>query len=197
MKTKLPISQCVLMLFAFGARGQFVYDQQSSTLETLVGGPVIQSFSPYGQSFTPTFSSVSFIRLMLYDNNQNNGVGATISLNLRENSISGTLLATTSSVSLANGFAGTVNFLFPSEISLTPGQIYAFELIVQSGSDLWNASAGEYNYTGGTAFANGVPAAGSDLWFREGIVVPEPSSLSLIALSTGILLVMRRRRNRK
>ena len=45
-----------------------------------------------------------------------------------------------------------------------------------------------YNYTGGTAFSQGVPSPdGTDLWFREGSVVPEPSTLPLAVIGAGAL----------
>jgi hypothetical protein len=43
------------------------------------------------------------------------------------------------------------------------------------------------------AFANGVAASGSDLWFREGVLsVPEPSPSWLVLLGSGIFLYARR-----
>ncbi len=67
------------------AQGTFLYDQQSSTNETPTSGgaqPVIQQSTPIGQSFTPAFSAVGFVRLKLYDVNPNNGLGATLYVNL-------------------------------------------------------------------------------------------------------------------
>ena len=190
------IFQTILLLLVNSVHSQgFLYDQQSSTDETPISGAgaVIQQLAPYGQSFTPSLSSVDFIRLNLNDGNPNNGIGATIYLNLRTNTINGAILATTPSISLTNGFAGIVNFLFPSTVPLTPSATYVFEIVMQSGSDSWNALAGEYNYSGGIVYANGVPASGSDLWFREGIVtVPEPSSAVLVLLGSGAWLFIRR-----
>jgi PEP-CTERM motif-containing protein len=175
------------------AQSTFIYDQQSSTDESPLpygAGAHIQQLTPYGQSFTPNLPAVGFIRLNLNDNNPNNGQGVTLYLNLRANSISGTVLATTLLVNLPNAFTGTCDFLFASEVSLTPSAPYTFELVIQSG-DSWNANAGEFNYPGGMVFAHGVPAFNSDLWFREGIV-PEPSSAAL-ALLGGVLVWLRRR----
>ena len=181
------------------AQGTFIYDQQSSTSEIVWpygAGAHIRQLSPYGQSFTPSLSGIGFVRLNLNDNDPNNGLGATLYLNLRANSISGSILAVTPLVVLSNGFTGPVNFLFSSEVPLTPTSTYVFELVLQLGSDFWNADAGEYSYPGGIVFANGTPSDGSDMWFREGIyIVPEPSSGTLVLVCGGLALWVRRKRN--
>jgi hypothetical protein len=196
MKLELILTTILLMASFANGQGAFIYDQQSSTNETFVsGGAWIQQEAPYGQSFTTTFSTIDFIRLSLSDLNPNNNLGATLFLNLRTNSINGSILATTPMISLTNGFSGFVNFIFNSSVVITPGATYAFEIAVQSGSDSWAASAGEYNYPGGIVYANGVPASGSDLWFREGLItVPEPSSALLVLLGSGVMLWRSRKR---
>jgi hypothetical protein len=46
------------------------------------------------------------------------------------------------------------------------------------------------SYLGGDAWNNGVPSGGAaDYWFREGIVVPEPSTVALFTLGAGVILV--------
>ena len=199
MELKFHFIRTALLLTAFVARGQgFTYDQQSSVDETAwpygAGAP-IQLLSPYGQSFTPNLTSVNFIRLNLNDNNPGNALGATLYLNLRADSISGAVLATTPTVSLPSGFTGPVDFFFQSEVPLTPLSTYTFEIVVQLGSDSWNSRAGELNYAGGMVFANGLAAPGSDVWFREGTyTVPEPSTAAIMLLGAGALWWHRRRR---
>jgi len=200
MKTLLILIPITLTILPSAASGQgtFVYDQQSSTDESVFwgeGGVMQQIAQPWGQSFTPGLSSIDFIRLKLYDDNTNNGLGVTLLLNLRAGSISGSLLGSTAPLLIANGTGGAVDFVFPGGIPVTPGVVYFFEPVVQSG-DLWRIDAKEYNYVGGSVFAAGLPVSGSDLWFREGIIVPEPSSLTLalsgLACFAGFI---RRRRN--
>jgi hypothetical protein len=73
---------------------------------------------------------------------------------------------------------------------------YFFQPVVQSG-DSWSVVAyNSYNYQGGNAFEQGLSLPSIDLWFREGIVVPEPSSLSLL-IGSGVLFYVRRAKNRK
>jgi hypothetical protein len=111
-KTWLIALAVVSTTTAFG-QGTFTYDQQSSDESNLGGGGAdISSSQPFGQSFTPSLSAVGFIRLYLGDG-VFNGLGTTLAVNLRENSITGNVLAVTSPVSLGDRFVGPVNFFFP------------------------------------------------------------------------------------
>jgi len=180
------------------AQGSFVYDQQSSTNPASAGGgPIIQQIAPpYGQSFTPTLSSVAFLQLGLFDSNPGNGFGATVHVNLRTGSIGGPTLASTDPVFMPDGFGdvapGVTNFFFSGNVTLTPGTTYYFQPVVESG-DLWGISAGPYNYPGGSVFVGGQPASASDYWFREGIFVPEPPSALLFLAGAGVLVYVRHR----
>lgn len=197
MKNRLLFLVAAVVLPIAHALGQglFVYDQQSSTDETPFpgSGPVIQQFSSYGQSFIPSLPSIDFFKLKLSDNDPSNGLGATIYLNLRSGSIAGPILGTTTPAILADGFSGVVSFFFAGTVTLAPGNGYYCEPIVQSG-DLWNIDAGEYGYPNGSVFADGLPATGSDIWFREGVIVPEPASVSLLSVAASFLILVLQRR---
>ncbi len=177
-------------------QGTFIFDQQSSTDEGAPGygsGPEIHSLLPYtGQSFTPGLAGIDFIRLKFDDGATGDGVGASIYLNLRSGSIAGTILGTTATVNMPNGFDSTATFFFPGRISLTPEATYYFELVLQSGVS-WRVDVSSYSYSGGEAFANGSPWPGGDYWFREGLyVVPEPSASALGLLGAAMLAFVRR-----
>jgi len=201
--TALATTAIFFIIAALSAKGQgtFVYDQQSAIEGSGgEGAPVIQSNPPIGQSFTPVLDSVGFIRLWLYDNTQNNGLGATVRVDLHSGSITGPILASSSPIFMPDSFGrgsnAYVNFLFSTPASVTPGATYFFAPVVQSG-DLWHIiDDPNYNYPGGTAIGGGQPVPPFDLWFREGIVVAEPSGVSLILLGIGIF-VWRQRRCRK
>jgi hypothetical protein len=208
MKTKLLKNSLLLALtlpHVLSATGQgiFIYDQQSA----IEGGGgesagTLQTDQPLGQSFTPGSNSVSFIRLQFYDVHPGNGLGATVYINLRSNSITGPIMASTDPVFMPDGFAsarGYTNFFFPSDIPLTPGLTYYFQPVAQAGSDTWAVIADNgYHYAGGTMYVNGVPPqfGNFDLWFREGIVIPEPSVISIL-FGGGILFYVRRAKNRR
>src|SRR6516225_2908893 len=112
------------------AQGTFVFDQQSSDESNGgSGGTTIQDFQPMGQSFTPSLNGIAFVRLNLFDVNRNNGQGATIYVNLRSDSITGSIISSTAPVSLPDNFGlplntGYVTFLFPTEVPLQPGTTY-------------------------------------------------------------------------
>jgi hypothetical protein len=197
MKPNLFYLYSVLQLMALAAcaQGTFIYDQQSATNDGPVpfgAGTVLQTASPYGQSFTPSMNGVDFIRLLLLDGNRTNGVGATLSINLRTNSITGPILASTASVALPDSFDDVVNFFFTNTVTLSPGAVYYFEPVERFG-DQWKAMDGEYNYPGGTLFALGQAHTAADLWFREGLV-PEPSSVQVLLVGGAVFFVLRKRR---
>jgi hypothetical protein len=184
--------EALLSCFAAPGQGTFVYDQQSSDENNLGGGLAdIQSNQPIGQSFTPSLAFVGFVRLYLSDN-AFNGVGTSVLVNLRTNSVSGPLLASTSSVAVADHFHGTVDFIFSSAVPVTPGATYYFQPSIQYGKSF---SLYQYNflYPGGTLFLNGTAIAPNDMWFREGITVPEPSLAGLSVLGATIIAYARKK----
>ena len=185
-----------LVSFSVCGQGTFVYDQQSSANETPpplgAGGRVpVSPGTGTGQSFTPSLSSVGFIRLMLDDGDVVNSGGATVLVNLRSGSITGLVIGTSASVHMFNGFSGPATFLFPSPISVAPGTTYFIEAVQQIGTS-WDMYGIGDTYPGGSAWNAGAPTAG-DLWFREGIVVPEPSSAALLVVVGGGVWITRRR----
>src|SRR5258706_413949 len=194
MKQKFLFSLVILTVgisHAF-AQGTLVYDQRVSS-SFLAGGLVIQNSSPIGQSVTPALDSVGFVQLAFYDANPGNGLGATVYVNLLSGSTTGTVIASTDPVFMPDGFLfnghstqpGISTFYFATPAALTPGTTYYFQPVVQSG-DLFSISIySEYGYLGGTAYVQGVP--GGDLWFTEGIVVPEPSTIGMFAFGALLL----------
>lgn len=196
--TYTPLAPCLAALLllpvAGHTQGTFIYDQQSSvegnySLDFLD----IRTGEPLGQSFTPTLlESVGFIRIMLNDDTQGNTLPGTICINLRSGSIDGPLLASTEPVLVPAGTHGPVTFYFAESVFVINGATYYFQPWVQNGN-AWGCNVGAYNYTGGMAFNNGLAFPGGDLWFREGIVVPEPSAGLLLMVGIGTLAWARRR----
>ena len=197
MKTILQIFILIgaLNLSLCHAQGTFIYDQQSA-LEgnSGEGAPGIQSNQLIGQSFTPSLTAVGFIRLYLTDGSFN-GVGATVSINLRANSIGGAILGSTQPVTVPDRFASYSDFLFSTPVDVTPGISYFIQPVLISGDSTFGVGArNSFNYSGGTAYFSGQPSTFVDLWFREGIVVPEPSAAALILAGLAMTRFIRKSR---
>ena len=191
---------CSAFIDSVKAQGTLLYDQQSADesipTEAIVG---ITSFQqPVGQSFAPSLAAVGFIRLKLLDGNPGNGLGATVYVNLRADSITGLVLSSSTPVFIPDTFSVTfTDFLFPIPVPVAPGTTYFLQPVIQSGDGML---AGRLimgtDYTGGTEFING-QAGTDDLWFREGVVVPEPSLMTLFLLGGAGLAAARSRHRRQ
>lgn len=183
MKIKLTALAFLFICRLVYSQGAYVFDQQSTNL--IEGArPFRQLYQPVGQSFTPTLSSVGFVMLNLFDAGSL-PTGATVFVNLLSNSITGSVLGSTAPVFMPDGFSGISNFTFSNAVSVTPGVSYYIQPIIQSG-DNFSVYVTDTSYSG-TAYSQGSPQAFAELWFREGIVVPEPSSIVLALLGTGVL----------
>lgn len=178
------------------SQGTLQYDQQSATMP--VGPDLtidIQSYEPVGQSFVPSLTSVGFVQLELFDGQPNNGVGATLYVNLRSDSITGPIVSSTSPVFMPDTplGGGVTNFFFSTPAIVTPGTTYFFEVVVQSG-DMWRVNDIGNSYHSGRAYISGIAQQFDSLWFREGIVVPEPTSTLLLLLAAFCWFIYRRLR---
>jgi hypothetical protein len=186
---------CSVALSSSG-QGVLIYDQQSNTNESHLlpgsGGTIQDATPPWGQSFTPSLSGIGFIRLALSDGNASSSTGAVVYVNLIAGSIGGTVISSTAPVAMPGNFAGFPTFFFPTNIPVTPGTTYYFTPVVQSGGR-WDILSDMYNYTGGSGWNAGSPVLASDLWFREGVVTPEPSSAGLLSVGVGLFLLARQR----
>ena len=199
MSTILCAAAAALCCSCF-AQGTIVFDQESSTDETPYPygsfGALRDAVSPWGQSFTPTLPQVGFIRLSFNDGNVNDGLGAAVYVNLRSGSISGPIIGVTRLVDMPSLFRGVSQFDFGVTVAVTPGTPYYFEPVLQSGGT-WNLAGWSYNYSGGSVYSGGQPVPQSDLWFREGIVVPEPHVSAFALLAVCILLMRARPKTRE
>lgn len=70
---------------------------------------------------------------------------------------------------------------------MVPNLTYFFETSVVSG-DQWGITAMGDDYPNGNYYGGTSSAPGGDLWFREGIVVPEPGAMAMFILGVGVVL---------
>jgi hypothetical protein len=193
-KLCLPPAVSLLLAICAHAQGTFVYDQQSvvDDFTFAEGVQTIQSAQPIGQSFTPSLNTVGFIRVLLIDRTAN-AVGATAYINLRSGSITGPILASTEPVGMPDNYGGATTFVFSNPVPVVPGTMLYFQPVVSG--DAWGIYHDRrFNYSGGAAFFAGQLDPLFDLWFREGVIVPEPSSALLLVSGAVLVLYVRRMR---
>jgi hypothetical protein len=146
----------------------------------------INALNP-AQAFTPALTAVDFVTLYIY--NGTPGITGTLYVNLRQDSVTGAILATSVPITLTPQSSGPTEFLFSAPVAVVPGTPYYIEPKIQSGSLSWGITGSRlFNYPGGTAYQQGMAAPDIDLWFREGISIPEPSSIALLLFPVGCLL---------
>jgi hypothetical protein len=117
-------------------------------------------------------------------------------VNLRSDSITGPILASTGPVALADRFHGPVEFLFPTPVTVAPSVTYYLQPVIQAGED-FGVAFDQFHYPDGASFAQGAPSPFFDLWFREGIIIPEPSSAWLAVVGAGVFVWFYRGKGRR
>lgn len=192
MKTLVTLSHLLILLIGLATangQGTFIFDQQTSDENHLHEGVVPIGASPRLfpiQSFTPSLDSVGFV--MLYSQGLA-AVGMTV--NLRANAPDGPVLGTTAPITTPGTYYGVVNLRFDTPVSVTPGTVYFFEAALEAGGGQLNGSL-SYLYPGGMLyFSDGTVNPDYDMWFREGVVVPEPSTAALLILAAPLILLRR------
>lgn len=127
-------------------------------------------FSPLGQSFTPTLTSLNFVNLLTDGR-------AIVQVNIRLGSISGPILGTSQPTVIPFSIAPSVStFRFSTPVTLIAGDLYVIEPFVVCGDTLI-VSTKTNNYVGGNQILGGIAQANNDLWFQEGISKPEPGAI--------------------
>jgi hypothetical protein len=196
---KKRLIQTLLALTVVQAMGQtFIYDQESTAADnvnfnTSLGTGIDDV--DFGQSFIPTLSSVGFIRLGFYNVGVPGATDATISVNLWAGGIgTGTLLGTSTQLFLPVQSGAWANFFFSTPVAVNPGTTYYFQPVAVTGTNSVNmVILGSDHYPNGSIMYSGTPISNEDVLFREGVVVPEPTSISLAFYAAAGLLLNRRK----
>ncbi len=148
-----------------------IVDQSSIVDTSRAGWWSIKTLGPVGQTFRPEFAGLDAIELWTEDqwDADCSGVGARLQVNLREATLDGPLVGSSSPVVLPDCFKGITFFGFPSLLTLTPGKVYAIEVLLTSG-DNWGVVWQQVPdaYPRGESLVLGASGRG-DLWFQAGL----------------------------
>jgi hypothetical protein len=153
-----------------------IVDQQNpvGTLDHV--GPKI------GQSFTATLTRVDAAEFLLKPFSSSASVRLDLFGNLAFG-FSGNIVGSSLPVVITNTTLQLIHFDLIAPVTLTPGNQYTFRLVETNGDWFRARYSGDYQYSGGKFFnADGAPFDSLDFVFREGIHVPEPSSVILAAI---------------
>ena len=184
------VAVCCWLAAANALSQGLLVDQASGTVNELIQNSITLPGNATAQSFTPSLSAVGFIQLQAYISAASSG--ETVMINLRQDAYNGPIVSSTDPVFLINKGTAISTFLFPGNIPITPNQVYYFEPLVLSGGN-WFVGYKPSSYDRGDMYSNGTPSGGFvDLWFQEGIVVPEPGTVGLLFLGTSLFLWYRR-----
>src|SRR6266516_4005805 len=161
-------------------------DQASGTISEPVTTSTILPTSQIAQSFTPSLSAVGFVQFSDYISANDSSV--VLVINLRQGAYNGPIVSSTDPVFLVNKITQIGIFYFPENVLVTPNQLYFFEPMVQSAGTMFIGTKSPSSYVGGDLWSNGLMDPQADVWFREGVVVPEPGSVCLLLVGFGGLL---------
>ena len=190
----------LLYLFSFPLAGNalaslFTIDQSYTGQTPPVLTWNVGEGNPIGQQFTPTLASLNFVDLYTQDFNFAKGAtGGVVSVEIRSQTINGPILGVSTADILPGGFDGITHFTFTTPVALQPGSMDVIEIVHDSGDD-WGVGIITPNnppYAGGQWILQGNLETGGDMWFDEGIAVPEPSVCALFC-TTGCLLLVKRK----
>jgi hypothetical protein len=178
--TAILVMVLIIMPFSVLANG-IVVDQSNDGASWANTG--IDYHEPIGQEFIPSMSPLVGVDVRLAILNPTYG-DANITVNIREDTIDGAIVATTSQL-IADDFSGWNYFEFPSPVSIDTGETYVLELVSDTITHGWY-----YNYpnpyTAGRAIYEGTANENQDLLFRTYTYVePKPVINEFSASTTG------------
>jgi hypothetical protein len=132
----------------------------------------IRLLGPAGQEFVPQQPAMDVVELWISHGVTGTEPPTDVFARIREGSIGGSILGTSSPVTVLDEHDGPTRFEFAAPVALIPGSTYVVEAVVVDVPGVGNpqlAAAPDPGYPAGTYIVSGEPHPGSDLWFRTGL----------------------------
>ncbi|GEM_PF-6146027 len=155
----------VFLLVSVAISDDYTWDQTNDSLPPGSGYGIV-SASPIGQEFLPDSNSLGVVQLQIC-----NPTGAAdLMVSVYSDSITGTLIASSDTVSIPVGHDDLVTFLF-SPVAIVPATQYVMEIVqIRGDSFVRCAYSSSSTYPLGRLILGGTPEESEDFWFREGIL---------------------------
>ena len=159
------------------AQGVSIDQRNDATSPSALFSWDLKNGFPVAQEFVPQLAGLDFVDLVM--GSVEVDPGATFQVTIRQSQITGTVLGTSEAVQGFGQAAPSIaHFTFASTVPLTPGNAYVLELLYAPSR--WTVGADpSAAYADGRMIGGGGSLDNYDLWFREGIGVPEASCLVL------------------
>jgi hypothetical protein len=202
MLSKLSPLFCICIPIILSAQSPDVVIDQQFTY-TVSGPPAIRDIDQnglgggaaniaflVGQEFTPSLTAMNFFDLYTADVNPHDGFGVILSMAIRRNQADGLEVGQSQNLALPDGFDGVTRFTFSDIVSLTPGVVHTAEVEIIGGTDSWALAMNIRTdaYAGGRLVGDfGSVDSSVDAWFREGLIIPEPSAKWLLIFGACVL----------
>ena len=171
LRTALWSISLLLAVSTLACADEYVWDQVN---DSFIPGNLnsIIHIAPIGQEFVPSLDYLEVVEVWACDWSDPPADPPTIVVNIYSDHIGGSLMGTSSAVTLAPAFEGVATFVFEA-VALVPGERYVLEVLrLSGGNGAVGTTGGTDTYPFGHIIRWGEPDEGTDLWFREGVIAP-------------------------
>ncbi len=170
LRTALWSISLLLVVSTLASADEYIWDQVNDSFTPGNLNSIIH-IGPIGQEFIPSLDYLEVVEVWAC-NWSGPADPPTIVVMIYSDHIGGSLMGTSSAVTLAPAFEGVATFVFEA-VSLVPGERYVLEVVLSSGGNAAvGTTGGTDTYPFGHIIRWGEPDEGTDLWFREGVFTP-------------------------
>jgi hypothetical protein len=168
------------------ARAQDIEYDQVHTPDELWGWWSIRLLAPLGQEFVPQKARLDVVDVYVLNQDSAAPQAADLFVRIHRGDITGEVLGTSRTVTVAYLHDGPVRFEFDTPVETPLGSSYAIELATagSAGNPAMAAGPDVDAYPSGRGIVGGTPLGATDMWFRTGarLVAVVPAAWSDIKL---------------